>query len=264
MILDRGVHRDHVIARGYRGLSKTLPNLGVSTDRQNLATGLSTRCPKQPQRLRLPEPHHPPLIHRMKLSRIPIILALSIGTLGWTSPVHAFDFVEQADFPITIGSPFDIPFNLEIGVNSIHGTLPPTIGGNFEFSDTDVFRVANPDGFAISLITLDITNYQFSGSGSGRLELLQPNVGAVRIRSNGTSTLPTLISDPSVLAFRIAAPLEFYEGPDGRPTSVAGSANYTVEITVVPEPATYGILGLALGIIAFLRRRKRLIQHLIR
>ncbi len=135
-MLDRSVHRDHVIARGTLGLSETSPNLGVSTDRQNLATGLSTRCPNQPQWLRPPEPHHPPQIHRMKLSRIPIIFAFSVGTLGWTASVHAFDFVEQGDFPITIGRPFDIPFNLEIGVNSIHGTLPPTIGGNFEFSDT--------------------------------------------------------------------------------------------------------------------------------
>ena len=157
------------------------------------------------------------------------------------------NYTESSDFSARFDNPTPIPGALDIGVNTISGTMPDESG---EMVDSDCFSVSNPNGYNVSSVTVSISNYYApSGGGEGHISIQSPSSGWETVFGNGTVSLDVTDADASDFVFRFA-------GPENMEERTAGSMDYTVSINVVPEPATAGLLGLSVGALWLLRRLK--------
>ena len=169
-------------------------------------------------------------------------LVAVVGGIGlWAgmtpSAQAAFTVVEGVDFSNSRFTPTILPSVLGTGDNVISGTLP----GSSTIPDMDIFRVDNPDGLAITAITINFSSFE-SGSPfrPATVNLLAPNSGTITADGNGVFLLPSVISNPANLTLELIGP-----GQPGSEFITAGSANYTVTIRAIPEPAVTVFLGAA-------------------
>lgn len=180
-------------------------------------------------------------------------LVAVVGGIGlWAgmtpSAQAAFTVVEGVDFSNSRFTPTILPSVLGTGDNVISGTLP----GSSTIPDMDIFRVDNPDGLAITAITINFSSFE-SGSPfrPATVNLLAPNSGTITADGNGVFLLPSVISNPANLTLELIGP-----GQPGSEFITAGSANYTVTIRAIPEPAVTVFLGAA-GMALLVGRARR-------
>lgn len=180
-------------------------------------------------------------------------LVAVVGGIGlWAgmtpSAQAAFTVVEGVDFSNSRFTPTILPSVLGTGDNVISGTLP----GSSTIPDMDIFRVDNPDGLAITAITINFSSFE-SGSPfrPATVNLLAPNSGTITADGNGVFLLPAVISNPANLTLELIGP-----GQPGSEFITAGSANYTVTIRAIPEPAVTVFLGAA-GMALLVGRARR-------
>ncbi len=178
-----------------------------------------------------------------------------VGGIGlWAgmtpSAQAALTVVEGVDFSNSRFTPTILPSVLGTGDNVISGTLP----GSSTIPDMDIFRVDNPDGLAITAITINFSSFEpGSPFRPATVNLLAPNSGIITADGNGVFLLPPVISNPANLTLELIGP-----GQPGSEFITAGSANYTVTISAIPEPAVtvfLGAAGMAL-LVGRARRRK--------
>ena len=180
-------------------------------------------------------------------------LVAVVGGIGlWAgmtpSAQAAFTVVEGVDFSNSRFTPTIIPSVLGTGDNVISGTLP----GSSTIPDLDIFRVDNPDGLAITAITIHFSSFEpGSPFRPATVNLLAPNSGTITAGGNGTFLLPAVISNPANLTLELIGP-----GQPGSEFISAGSANYTVTISAIPEPAVTVFLGAA-GMALLVGRARR-------
>jgi hypothetical protein len=160
----------------------------------------------------------------------------------------AFTVVESVDFSNSRFTPTILPSVLGAGNNVISGTLP----GSSTIPDMDVFRVDNPDGLAITTITINFSSFEpGSPFRPATVNLLAPNGGTITADGNGVFLLPVVISNPANLTLELIGP-----GQPGSEFISAGSANYTVTISAIPEPGVTVFLGAA-GMALLVGRARR-------
>ena len=180
-------------------------------------------------------------------------LIVVVGGIGlWAgmtpSAQAALTVVEGVDFSNSRFTPTIIPSVLGTGDNVISGTLP----GSSTIPDLDIFRVDNPDGLAITAITIHFSSFEpGSPFRPATVNLLAPNSGTITAGGNGTFLLPAVISNPANLTLELIGP-----GQPGSEFISAGSANYTVTISAIPEPAVTVFLGAA-GMALLVGRARR-------
>ena len=180
-------------------------------------------------------------------------LVVVVGGIGlWAgmtpSAQAALTVVEGVDFSNSRFTPTIIPSVLGTGDNVISGTLP----GSSTIPDLDIFRVDNPDGLAITAITIHFSSFEpGSPFRPATVNLLAPNSGTITAGGNGTFLLPAVISNPANLTLELIGP-----GQPGSEFISAGSANYTVTISAIPEPAVTVFLGAA-GMALLVGRARR-------
>jgi hypothetical protein len=164
-----------------------------------------------------------------------VFIPMAVGLVLIGRMVHAapLSFTESGDFSGNLGSPFIIAQPLDVGINTISGSLP----ANF-LADVDVFQVSVPTSLLVGSIQIDVTNYVGVQGDNGRFEILLPNLGAVDFAADGLFSLSAIFNDPGTLKFRVLAP-EVLSPP------ATGSYNYTVRISAspVPEPSTFLLMG---------------------
>lgn len=176
-----------------------------------------------------------------------------VGGIGlWAgmtpSAQAAFTVVEGVDFSNSRFTPAIIPSVLGPGDNVVTGTLP----GSSTIPDMDVFRVDNPDGLSITAITISFSSFEpGSPFRPATVNLLAPNSGTITADGNGGFLLPAAISNPANLTLELIGP-----GQPGSEFITAGSANYTVTISAIPEPAVAVFLGAA-GMALLVGRARR-------
>ncbi len=184
-------------------------------------------------------------------------LTLAVGLVIGSFPEGAnaaITFTETNDFDSNLNSPSIVPEPLGIGVNTVTGSLPATLFG-FIDSDTDAFRVDNPNGLTVTAITVTVSNFVGTlnnpRSGSGVLRLESPGFDQAIIRDNGQFPLVPTQSNASAFLFRFGGPLDSNDFSNRE----AGNMDYVVTLNAVPEPSTGLLFGaFALGA-ALLRRR---------
>ena len=160
----------------------------------------------------------------------------------------AFTIVEGMEFSNSRFTPTILPSVLGFGDNVVIGRLP----GSSTIPDTDVFRIDNPDGMVIGPITVNFSSFS-AGSPfrPATVNLLAPNSGTITADGNGVFLLPAVISNPANLTLALIGP-----GQPGSEFITAGSANYTLTINTIPEPAVTVFLGAA-GITLLVGRARR-------
>ena len=120
---------------------------------------------------------------------------------------------------------------LGIGVNTISGDT----ADNAPLPDGDVFSVNLPGGLSISSLSLAVSSFVNGFAGSSFITLSAPGSGFEGFNGDGTVTVdPFTISGTTV---------EFVVKGDGGVVSGRDTFDYTLSITVVPEPATATLLA---------------------
>jgi hypothetical protein len=156
--------------------------------------------------------------------------------------------IEVADFSNTAATPTVISSILGIGSNAVSGTLP----GVSSIPDVDVFQVNNPGELGIAGITISFPSF-IAGSPSrpAMVNLLAPNGGTLTANGSGSFLLPAIINNASTLIFELVGP-----GQRGSEFITAGSADYVVTISTVPEPSVFLFLaGAALSFLVLPRQK---------
>lgn len=163
-------------------------------------------------------------------------------------------YIETTDISNNQLAPTLITPALGIGLNTVSGTLPVQ-PGTFPRPDVDFFRVTLPNTYSISSISIDVTNYVgVTGSGNfGGLLMINTvtnagNTGAAYFYGNSSVSLNFTLADPNNIVLLVSSP------NNGFPNFEAGSADYTVNINVIPAPSVFAIAGL-FGLGAIRRRR---------
>lgn len=169
--------------------------------------------------------HH---MNHLRSIRKQVVLALVLG-LGIFA-VEAFatttEFSEDADFSNNSASPTVISPSLQLGTNTIHGTVDASQWS----SDNDYFRITLPDASRLAGVKITVTNFS-AGSGSyGLFEILHAadqNTGSVALVGNNSYDVPFIIGTPSNIVLHVLAPFVFELG-------TTSALNYEVELVVAP------------------------------
>jgi hypothetical protein len=160
------------------------------------------------------------------------------AVLSGASPAAraAISIVETAEFSLSPFNPTMISEPLGPGDNFITGALP----GESTIPDVDVLQLGNPLSLPLA-ITISFFNFVPSAPPHpATVRLMAPNSGQVTADGNGLFVLSAVLSDPATLVFYMSGP-----GVGGSEFILAGSANYTVTISAVPEPSGAALLLLA-------------------
>ncbi|MCU0788635.1 MAG: hypothetical protein MUC91_10675, partial [Verrucomicrobia bacterium] len=155
-----------------------------------------------------------------------LAVALGLNLANTTLLAAGGVYVESPDFSNKSGTPTAISPVLQLGTNTISGSVDSSQWG----LDHDYFRVTIPADSRISGIRLKVTNYSAEQGSFGLMEVLPSqsgNTGGANIPGNMNLDLGFAIGAPTNIVFHLAAPFIFDFG-------MTASFSYQIELLVTP------------------------------
>ena len=151
-------------------------------------------------------------------------LAIGLGVFAVGPFVLANDIFESVEFSNNQASPTVISPMLQLGTNTIHGSVNASQWG----LDHDYFRIILPDSSRLSGVKISVMSYNGAPASAGFFDVLHPsqqNSGGATLSGNGSQNVAFTIGTPTNIVMHVVAPFVFELG-------TTASFNYEVELIV--------------------------------